>query len=259
MTKQYKTHLVIPDSHAMPGVSNERYDLLAKYIVSIQPDVVIDLGDFADMASLCTHDAGTIHAEGRRLQDDIAVAKDARVRLTAPIRKEQARRKYKKWEPRLIALGGNHEQRVDRYVAENPELAGMLTQDVSGAGDLGWEWYDYTKPVIVDGILYCHIIQGGPMGRPVGGANPGRSVLQRTHMSAIWGHTHTRTFYEETSPSGKRLIALNAGCFFDQHMGYAGEGNKAWWQGVVLLTEVEDGSFNPHFISMQYLKTIYKV
>ena len=63
-----KTHLVIPDSHAHPDYSNERYDWLAELILDIKPDVVIDIGDWFDMPSLCSYDRGTKGFEGRRFQ-----------------------------------------------------------------------------------------------------------------------------------------------------------------------------------------------
>ena len=51
-----RRHLVIPDSHAMPTHNNDRYEWLGKFIFDIRPDVVIDIGDSADMESLCSWD-----------------------------------------------------------------------------------------------------------------------------------------------------------------------------------------------------------
>ena len=65
------THLVIPDQHAHPDNNNDRFEWLGKLIVDLKPDVVINLGDMADMPSLCTYDKGTKGFEGRRYKQDV--------------------------------------------------------------------------------------------------------------------------------------------------------------------------------------------
>jgi hypothetical protein len=48
----------------------------AKPSVDYRPDVVVNIGDFADMPSLSTHDkVGSKYFEGKRYKDDIAFAK----------------------------------------------------------------------------------------------------------------------------------------------------------------------------------------
>ena len=50
-----KRHLIIGDSHAHPDFNNERFTWLGKLIHDSRPDVVVNIGDMADMASLCAH------------------------------------------------------------------------------------------------------------------------------------------------------------------------------------------------------------
>jgi len=45
-----KTHLVWSCAHAKPETGNERFDWLGKFIYDLKPDMVIDLGDGADMS-----------------------------------------------------------------------------------------------------------------------------------------------------------------------------------------------------------------
>jgi hypothetical protein len=63
-----RSHLVIPDAHAMPGLDNRRFDWLGQFIIDTKPDVIVCIGDFFDMAALCKYDKGTTEAEGRRIQ-----------------------------------------------------------------------------------------------------------------------------------------------------------------------------------------------
>ena len=65
-TNKYREHLIIPDSHAKPGVDNDRFSWLGEFALEHKPDVIVDIGDSADMASLCKYDTGSVVAEGRR-------------------------------------------------------------------------------------------------------------------------------------------------------------------------------------------------
>ena len=75
------THLIIPDAHAMPNVSNERFTWLGKLVAEIQPDVIVDIGDWCDMESLCIYDKGKLQFEGRRYKKDVQCALDAKERF----------------------------------------------------------------------------------------------------------------------------------------------------------------------------------
>ena len=69
--------LIVGDTHAHPNHSNERFTWLGRYIVDSKPDKVVQIGDFADMPSLCSYDKGRRSFEGRRYNKDIAAAIDA--------------------------------------------------------------------------------------------------------------------------------------------------------------------------------------
>ena len=57
--------LVIPDCQIKEGVPTDHLTWAGKAIVDYRPDVVVNLGDFADMPSLSTHDIkGSKYFEG---------------------------------------------------------------------------------------------------------------------------------------------------------------------------------------------------
>jgi hypothetical protein len=66
-----KTHLVVPDQHAAPGFHNDRADWLGQLIKDIKPDVLINIGDAADMSSLSSYDKGKAQFHGRNYEKDI--------------------------------------------------------------------------------------------------------------------------------------------------------------------------------------------
>jgi hypothetical protein len=52
--------LVIPDMQVKPGVDLAYVERIGSYIVEKQPDVIVNLGDMADMESLSSYDVGKI-------------------------------------------------------------------------------------------------------------------------------------------------------------------------------------------------------
>jgi len=66
------THLVLPDMQVKEGVDLSYLDWVGKYIVDKKPDVIINIGDFADMPSLSMYDVGKKSFEGRRYKKDIS-------------------------------------------------------------------------------------------------------------------------------------------------------------------------------------------
>lgn len=254
--------LVIPDAHATPHHHNERFDILGEFILDRKPSTIINIGDFADMPSLCSYDKGKKSFEGRRYKDDVKAALDAQERMFKPMRaynKNQRKNRKKQYKPKLILTLGNHEHRINRVTELQAELDGTISVKDLGYHKNGWSVHNYGSPVIVGGIAFCHNFVSGIMGRPIGGEHQAYSMINKMHMSCVAGHSHTRDFCERTGADGRRLMGFVVGCFLDvdQHEAYAGEANKMWWKGVVMLKGVENGEFEPEFINMKQLRKQY--
>ena len=61
--KEPKDLLIIPDCHAAPEYDNKRFSALGNFIVEQQPEIIVCLGDLADMPSLSSYD---LRGEGTR-------------------------------------------------------------------------------------------------------------------------------------------------------------------------------------------------
>jgi hypothetical protein len=249
------THLVIPDPHAHPDFSNERADWLGQLIKDLKPDVVVNLGDQWDMASMASYDKGKKSFNGRSYYKDLNSGRDFDERLWAPIRK--AKRK----KPRSIFIEGNHEFRLKRLLEMQPELEGTVS---FSDFDLKKNYndiveYDGQTPGIieVDGIHYAHFFVSGVMGRPIGGEHPAYSLLTKQYSSCTCGHIHTTDFSTRTGPDGRRIMGLVAGVYQDYNSPWAGEINKLWWRGVVIKRNVEDGCYDPQWVSVDQLRKEY--
>lgn len=254
------SHLVIGDSHAKPGVSNVRFDWLGRLIADRQPDVVIDMGDFADMCSLSSYDRGKRSFEGRRYNRDIDANIDARRRINVGIDAGNTKLRDKKkatYKPRKVALLGNHQERILRATMCNAELDGTISINDLKDKEFGWEVHDYLVPVVIDGISYCHYFVSGIEGRAIGGEHPAASILKKQFVSCTSAHSHIRDFCQRTNGRNQKILGLVAGCYFDHWEDYAGPANHMWWPGVILKHNVKDGYYDPEFIGMAEIRKRY--
>lgn len=254
--------LVIPDAHATPKHHNTRFDLLGRFIIDRKPDIIVNIGDFADMPSLCSYDKGKKSFEGRRYKDDIEATLDAQERMFKPLREynlQQRKNAKKQYKPELILTLGNHESRINRVTEMQAELDGTISVKDLQYEKFGWKVFPYGTPVVRNGVSFCHHFSSGVMGRPISGEHPAYSLVTKMYMSCVAGHSHIRDFCERTAADGRRILGLVVGCYLDsdQHENYAGEANKMWWKGLVMLNDVENGEFEPEFININQLRRKY--
>lgn len=247
-----RTHLLIPDSHAHPDHHNRRYTWLGALIRDLKPDVVIDIGDWWDMPSLCSYDKGTKSFEGRRYKRDIEAGVEAQDRLLSVLRKS------KKRLPHFVRAIGNHEQRILRAIDRDPVLEGTIGLSDLQSAEYHWEEHPFLEPVNIDGINYAHYFTTGIMGRPISGETPARSLVLKQLASCSMGHSHIFDYHCRTDTSGRRIHGLVGGVFQDYHADFAGPANKLWRRGVTLKTEVENGDYNIRWISLDAIKKAYK-
>ncbi|MCB0370653.1 MAG: metallophosphoesterase [Bdellovibrionales bacterium] len=250
-----KTHLVLPDSHAHPKYNNDRALLVAQLISDLRPDVVVNLGDMWDMASMSNYEKGRASFVGRNYRDDLDAGLDFDDKLWYKVRKNKKRKPYS------VFLEGNHEFRMKRALDIQPELQGVISfkdYDLNRNYDEVVEYEGNTPGVVtIDGIDYAHYFTSGVMGRPIGGEHPAYSLLTKQYTSCTCGHIHVTDFATRTRPNGKRIIGCVAGVFQDYNSDWAGEINKLWWRGLIIKRNVQDGNYDPEWVSIERLKQIY--
>jgi hypothetical protein len=259
-----KDILIIGDAHARPGVSNERFKWLGKYACEKQPDIIVDMGDWADMPSLSSYDIGKRSYEGRRYIKDVQAAVEARQNFDNCLQafsKGASKRHKAKYSPTKISLGGNHcEGRITRVIEDDPKLDGLIGIEDLQYEEFGWDYIPYRTPVNVQGFTFCHYFSSGVMGRPIGGEMPALSILRKQFCSCISGHLHLFDVAHRTRPDGSRIWGFFAGCFMaeEQWETYAHQANKLWWKGLILLKGCENGDFDEiETITIQELKRRY--
>lgn len=250
------THLVIPDTQVKPGVPVDHLRWIGKYILEVRPTTVIHLGDHWDMHSLSSYDKGKIQFEGRRYNEDVQVGNDAFALLNEPLEDFNARKvrfKEKQWWPRRVILRGNHEERINRAIQDNPVLDGTIGYD-----DLdvrGWEAHGFLEPVFIDGVGYSHYWYNPMNGRPYSGQASTR--LKTVGHSFTMGHQQTLD-YALRFVQGRSQHALVAGACYQHDEDYKGPQGNAHWRGIIVKHQVEDGSYDPMFVSLDYLCRKYE-
>lgn len=240
--------IVIPDTQMRPDISTEYLRCIGEYIALKKPDVVVHLGDHADMPSLSVYDKGKAKAEGKRVTEDLNAAKAGMEALMGPIRRAAS---STGWRPRLVLTLGNHEERIMRHVNANPELVGFLSYDSLEYEQWGWEVYDFLKPVEIEGVTFIHYYPNPMSGKPYGGS--AANILQKVGTSVVQGHKQCLDVATRTLHNGMAQWSIIAGACYSHDEDYKGYTGNQHWRGLVVLNGLKDGSFDPLFVRLDYL------
>ncbi len=249
--------LVIPDCQVKPGVPIDHLEWCGKYIVDKKPDVVVQIGDFADMESLSSYDVGKKSFEGRRYTEDIRVSETAMTLLLKPLADYnwKAHKNHdKQYHPRRVITLGNHEDRIARAVDNDAKLEGLISvKDLKYEG-FGWEVYPFMEPVVLGGIAFCHYFPSGQLGRPITSA---RMLLTKMHMSCVAGHQQGRDIAYGKRADGTQMLGLIAGSFYQHNENYLNPQTNNHWRGIYVLHNVDNGACDEMAVSLEYLKRKY--
>jgi hypothetical protein len=249
------THIVIGDAHSKPDQDLRRFGWLGKLIeeegraaMSARvPFRVIQIGDWFDMAALSSYDKGKGSGEERRYLDDIAAGQDAYARVRANVSDEVYDYADK------VAIEGNHEFRVHRYMNDNAELLGLMEGPREVSEEFGWTWVPFMTWKVLDGVGYCHYMQN-PNGMAVSGVNVARSLLLKGYRSVTVGHNHMLDTYTTTDAWGTPIQTLSSGCFFEDIEPYAKQSNDKWWRGVCIKSNVQNGAYDLKTVGLSTLR-----
>lgn len=172
---KFERLLILPDVHA-PWHCKKSFDLVCKVGKAVKFDRLITMGDFADCADISFHE--------RDLDNRLSFADEML--------------EVNKCLDRLDALGipkktyimGNHEVRLDRYLAgKAPALArlpGMTMRDQLRLDKRGWQYVPYRQDVKI-GKLYLTHDEGaaGPLAAMTARSTYGTNI--------VIGHCHSMT------------------------------------------------------------------
>jgi hypothetical protein len=249
--------LVLPDMQVKEGVPLQHLDWIGEYIVDKQPDVIVNIGDWADMPSLSSYDVGKKSFEGRRYHKDITASKEAMEKLLAPLKaynKQKKKNKEKQYHPRMVLTLGNHENRINRAVENDPKLDGMLDVKDLEYEEFGWEVLPFLEVVSIGGVCFSHYFTTGVMGRPVTTPN---ALLTKKHRSCVMGHVQSDGVASQYTADGKRITGIFVGCGYLHDEEYLGAQGNRHARSIWMLYDVNDGEFEHIQVSLRYLDKKY--
>jgi hypothetical protein len=255
---------MIPDTQVKPGVPLDNLDWIGNFIVDNyhnKPNVkIIHIGDHWDMPSLSMYDKGTKKMEGRRHQDDLDVGNEGFLRLNQPLLDHNKKLKLQKkapWNPQREFFEGNHEDRINRAINFNPQLEGMLSMDRLNIEELGWNRNKFLQVKNIDGIRYAHYFYNPMTGKPFGGQNIELRIKSIGHSFSM-GHQQTLMYGLRFTSDGTSQHGLVAGACYLHDEDYKGPQGNAHWRGIIVKHQVRDGSYDPMFVSLDYLCRRYE-
>ena len=107
----------------------------------------------------------------------------------------------------------------------------------------------------LDGVAYAHFFYNPMTGKPFGGNVESR--LKTIGHTFTMGHQQT-LMYGLRFVAGKSQHGLIAGSCYLHDEDYKGPQGNSHWRGIIVKHEVRDGSYDPMFVSLDYLCRRYE-
>jgi len=181
----FKGHriIVIGDAHDSPHIKQDRFEWIGRYIKSVKPDYIIQIGDWASFDSLSFFQKN--HTQAGKLKDafmvDIESLRSSIDLLDKYIDNDRI--------PRHVTFG-NHEQRVYKFEENIPEIAGMMKKELHDSFDKrNWKRSQYGEFKIIGGVSFTHCPLN-IMGKEYGGKNCEVQIANDAANDIVFGHTH---------------------------------------------------------------------
>jgi hypothetical protein len=246
-----RVHMVIPDVQAKPNVPHDHLEWVANYAIEKRPDVIIQIGDWADMPSLSLYDKGKRSYEGRRYVKDCEAANYSLERFERVLEDYNRKHPEAPYNPRKVITFGNHEARIERATMLDASLDGKLTLEDLDFERRGWETHPFLQVVEIDGVQYSHYFISGAMGRPVSSA---AALLKARGTSATMGHVQRMdvAYHPQT-----QQIGMFCGTCYLHDEDYLGPQGNAAPRQIILKHEVQDGRYDLMAVSLRYLEKRY--
>lgn len=207
--------------------------------------MVVHVGDHWDMRSLNPH-MKKKGLEGKRVRADIDSGNEGMRILSEEF-------DVRGYHPELHLLDGNHEMFIDEAIEAEPKFEGVFSRKDLLAP--GWERHPFLEPVDVDGVVYAHYFYQPMTGNPYCGTVDNR--LKQIGHSFTQGHQQT-LLYGLRFVRGRSQHGLVAGACYLHDESYKGPQGNAHWRGVIVCHEVHKGSYDPMFVSLEYLCRRYE-
>ena len=225
--KKPQTGIAIYDLHH-PSHDKRLWSNILRYIKDTNPDVIVFGGDNQDFQTISHWIANKRRQiEGMRIKQDYAECNRDVVDPVNSLLKSDARK---------IWLKGNHEDWVEQYIDEHPEVEGYLELE-NNLHLEGWEVYEYGTVAEVGKLKFTH-------GHYTNLHNAYKTA-QTYGASVVYGHGHSFQAFTLTSPLGCDThmgIQLPCACHLNPH--YRQNQPNSWVNGFGTFYVQPNGYWN---------------
>lgn len=244
-------YLLIPDTQIKKGVPIDHARWAGLAIAEYKPDIVFNLGDTWDMPSLSSYEEkGSKAKEGARVEDDLEAGNAFMDLLEESIGGKENQPEEK------IFLMGNHEQRIERAINQDPKWEGVISYDNFRLEERGWQVYNYQEVVWRENIAFSHMFYYPRTGRSISGSIENR--LNNIGCSFVQGHEQGIKYTPRNYPTGRTYHGLVAGSYYLHHEKYQGPQGNNYFRGLVVLNNVHDGDYSIMPLDVEYLCEKYE-
>lgn len=225
----YKKVLVIADTHLSPFHQDlDTWRMLAKYAIKTKPDIIVHLGDVADMDSLCwlKNQRGPYTTDEEL--DCVARHLDAFEDILQQDRNRCRRQHITMYRPTKILCLGNHDVRNGFTGIDD-----IFT-------DRNWDVFDYGVAVNIDNVYFSHCMAKGLTSNACGTSD---EILENWHGNIVCGHGHKCDYAETYSLSDHAILKAIKCPVFSNRCGlglWAGQSRMKWSTGFTEI-EIRDG------------------
>jgi hypothetical protein len=189
---------------------------------------------------------------------DINIYNESQDRLRHLFRHNKRRKPY--W----VGLEGNHENRIKKAVEIDPRLEGQKYGiSFSHLQTEFWfnDYHEYVNggPAIADydGVSYAHYFSSGNYGTAVSGRHHAYTLLANRNHSSTCGHSHKRSQFFKDDAYPRSIIGSVVGCYKGKEESWAGQSNRDWWKGILIKRNIDQGVYDPEWVSMKRLEEVY--
>lgn len=253
--------LVVGDAHVDDEQDLDRFSLASKLIMDIMPDHIVLIGDFLTLNCLSRWDKDKRQKmEGKRYYKEIRAGNTALDSMFKDYQEYNDKcRLYKKklYDPGIIYVEGNHEDRITRYLEHDPTFEGHVSiQKDLKLKERGITWVPYREYHYIEDVGFTHIPHNKV--KPVDGMDVCRKVSMVTVKSTVFGHTHSlniSNFHKEGQDHLQQI--LNVGCFISKKEDYVHGRVTDYWRGLIVLDIWKPGRFDINTYSLGMLERLY--
>lgn len=224
--------LAIGDSHDGPDIPDKsRFFAMGEYCAQNEIDQVIQIGDLASLDSMSSHDQNwTLKGQQKpSFKEDLESLEQALIAFDNGLSGHECQKH--------ITLG-NHEDRIARFVNNNPEMSELLFERLYELLEFyEWTYSPFGEFYFVGDVGFTHVPLNA-MGKPYGGISSENQIARDSLHDVVYGHTHKRV--DKTFPKiGHEFITIvNLGCSLPSgHVeDYARHSVTGWSYGVYDMT-----------------------